>query len=81
MGSDIQLVTVGTVEVGQPSNWFPLDSASGGMAICSQGSPTWFPMESAVGAVNHYDSTMRETEGADLGPPNLASGGRHHAEV
>ena len=38
------------------------------------GSPTWFPMDSA-GGVKHYDSTMRETEGAELGLLNSASRG------
>ena len=32
-GSDIQLVTVQTVEVGHPSTWFPTDTASGGVAF------------------------------------------------
>ena len=30
---------------------------------------------------NRDNSTMRETEGAELGPLNPASGGWHHAEV
>ena len=33
-----------------------------------RGGPTWFPMDSASrGGVNHYNSTMRETEGVELG--------------
>ena len=50
--------------------------------LSMDGGPTWFPMDSAGGGgVNHPDSTMRETEGAELCPPNSASGSRHHAEV
>ena len=33
------------------------------------------------GGVNHDNSTMRETGGAELDAPNSALGGRHHAEV
>ena len=88
-GSDIQLMKVGTVEVGHPSIWFPPDSASGVRAICS-GLGSWHGRWSHLvshgfsrggGGVNHYNLSMRETEGAELGPSNSVSGGRHHAEV
>ena len=86
-GIDMQLVTVGTLEVGHPSAWFQTDSACGGMAIrlgLWSRHGRWSHLVShgfSKGGVNDYDSTMRETEGAELRPPNSASGGRHHAEV
>ena len=78
---------VGTVEVGHPTAWLSTDSARGGVAI---GSGPWSRRGRwshlvfhgfSTGEVNHYDSTMRETEGAELGPPISASGGGHHREV
>ena len=47
--------------------------------------PPGFPWLQHAGGrgtgVNHDNSTTRGTEGAELGPPNSASGGRHYANV
>ena len=52
----------------------------GPLIRASKAVPPGFPWI-RQGGFNHYDSTMRGTEGAELGPPNLASGGLHHGEV
>ena len=73
--------------VGNPSTWFPPDAASRGKAVClalgsCQG--RWsqvFCYGLRRGGVNQDKPTTRQTEGAELGPPNSASGSQHHAEV
>ena len=77
---------IGMVEVGHQSAWFSTDSACGGVAI-GLGPWSWHWMWSHLVShgfsrgFNHYDSTIRGTEGAELGQPTSASGGSHPAEV
>ena len=87
-GSDIQLMTVGTVEVGHPSAWCPPDSACWVVAI---GLGLWSRHGRRSHLVSHGFSReggsttttekIGETGRAELRPPNSASRGRHHTEV
>ena len=70
----IHLVSTGFSKQGCGHCLWPLISARGPV-------PPGFLWNQQGGGVNQDSWTMKETECAQLGPPNSASGGPHHAEV